>query len=174
MLDYKSTSTHSNYIYMYEIGFITTTHGIKGELKIKDLSDFNRFKVEEEFYVIYNNLKQPLTVETIREHKGALIIKFMEFNNINDVLKFKDHVIYSDTQGELAKGEYYFQDLINLKAYTVDDLYIGVVTEVLEMPNGHILEIMLEDKKTLIPFRKEFIQSVTDDKVIIIPLEGLI
>jgi len=159
---------------MFEIGLITTTHGIKGELKVKDLSDFNRFKKGEVFFLIDKNERITLTVEQVRSHKGALIIKFREFNNINDVEKYKDYVIYSDKRGKLSKDEYYFQDLINLKVYTDDNEFVGTVTEVLEYPSSHVLEISNGDKKYLVPFIKQFIKSVDNEKIIITPIEGLI
>lgn len=159
---------------MYEIGIITTTHGIKGELKVKELSDFNRFVKGEKMFVVENNEQINLTVEAVRVHKNSLIVKFSEFNDINDVLRFKDLVIYSNTQGKLLEGEYYFQDLIDLEVYTDENKYVGIVTEVLEVPNGYILEIYDEDKKVLIPFKEEFILEITNQKLIIKPIEGLI
>ncbi|HHW79247.1 MAG TPA: 16S rRNA processing protein RimM [Acholeplasmataceae bacterium] len=159
---------------MYEIGIITTTHGIKGELKVKELSDFNRFVKGEKMFVVENNEQINLTVEAVRVHKNSLIVKFSEFNDINDVLRFKDLVIYSNTQGKLLEGEYYFQDLIDLEVYTDENKYVGIVTEVLEVPNGYILEIYDEDKKILVPFKEEFILEITNQKVIIKPIEGLI
>lgn len=160
---------------MYEIGIITTTHGIKGELKVKELSDFDRFQKGEQFFIIYNDEKLSLTVESVRSHKQSLIIKFKEYNNINDVLVFKDLIIYSNNQGELLEDEYYFQDLIDLKVYTDDDnMYLGIVTEVIELPHGHLLEVWNEDKKILIPFEEVFIKSVLEDKIIVSLIEGLI
>lgn len=159
---------------MYEIGIITTTHGIKGELKIKELSDFDRFIQGEQVFVILNDRKIDLTVVAVRKHKNSLIVKFEEFNNINDVLAFKDLIVYSTEQGELLEGEYYFQDLYDLEVYTDNDEYVGVITEIMEVPQGHILEIYNNDKKVLIPFRKEFILEISESKVIIKVIEGLI
>lgn len=159
---------------MYEIGIITTTHGIKGELKVKELSDFDRIQKGEQFFVMFNNEKISLTVETVRNHKQILVVKFKEYNNINDVLVFKDLIIYSNTQGELLENEYYFQDLIDLKVFTDDNKYLGVVTEVRELPHGHLLEIWDLDKKVLIPFEEVFIKSVSEDKIIVSLIEGLI
>lgn len=159
---------------MYEIGIITTTHGIKGELKIRELSDFDRFIKGEKVFIIENNERVDLTITSVRKNKNALIVKFNEFNNINEVIKFKNFIIYSETQGELLDNEYYFQDLIDLEAFTNDNEYIGIVTEVIEVPQGHILEIKDQEKKVLIPFREEFIVDISETKIIIKPIEGLI
>ena len=42
---------------MYQIGKITNTHGIKGEVKIYNLSDFNRFFVGAKIYVMLQGKK---------------------------------------------------------------------------------------------------------------------
>lgn len=159
---------------MVEIGVITTTHGIKGELKIKELSDFDRFKVNEEMFIIYDDKEIKLTVERARPQKNILIVKFKEFGNINEVLSFRGLSIYSNVRGKLESNEYYFEDLLGLKAYTNLDEYIGDVINIIELPHGHLLEVRNNDKKSLIPLEKEFIIEVTDNKIIIKPIEGLL
>ena len=63
---------------MYEIGVITTTHGIKGEVKVKNLSDFDRFKKNELVYIIFNNKELELKIENIKHQAKNLIVKFYE------------------------------------------------------------------------------------------------
>ena len=159
---------------MFEIGKIATTHGIKGEVKINSLSDFERFKKNDKVFIMYNNERIDLTVEQSRSHKNVLIVKFKEYNNINEVLDFKGQLVYSETRGKLKKNEFYHETLIGLEVFTDKDEYLGPVNDVVELPHGHLLEITSNEKKLLIPFVKEFIVSISDDKIIIKPIEGLI
>lgn len=160
---------------MFEIGVITTAHGIKGELKVKNLSDFDRFVANEKLFIINDKDERiDLTVEKSRPHKNILIVKFMEYSNINDVLEFKGLSIYSDHRGKLKSDEYYYEDLIDLEVYTDTDEYVGIVVNILELPHGHLLEVKNEDKKVLIPAEKEFVIEVTDVKIVIKPIEGLL
>lgn len=162
---------------MYEIGKITTTHGIKGELKIINLSDFDRFKANDKVYIIYEEQEISLTVEKVRSHKNYLIVKFKEYNNINDVLKYKGLIVYSKERAKLSENEFYHEDLIGLNVYTNTNLYLGIVQDVIELPHGHILEVdSKETKRVLIPFVSEFIVEVniSNKKIIIKPIEGLI
>ena len=64
---------------------IVTTHGIGGNLKIKSLSDYDK-RFENGAKLLIDDEK--LTVESSFDHKGLKVIKFEEYNNINDVLKF--------------------------------------------------------------------------------------
>ncbi|MDY0276661.1 MAG: ribosome maturation factor RimM [Acholeplasma sp.] len=159
---------------MYEIGKITTTHGIRGEVKVTSLSDFNRFVKNTKVFIMENDKRIDLTVMQVKSHKNSLIVKFKEFDNINEVLKFKDFIIYSDERGKLKSNEYYHDMLINLKVYSESNEYLGVVNNVLELPHGHLLEVIENDKKYLIPFVKEFIIKIDKQKIIIKIIEGLI
>lgn len=161
---------------MYEIGLITTTHGIKGEVKVKDLSDFDRFKKDEVVYIIYNDLEIKLTIENVKFQKNNLIIKFYEYNNINEVIDFKNLKLYSKDRAPLLEDEYYFEDLIDLSVYDLNNNYIGKVKEIMDLPHGEVLVVINEDenKRHLIPFEDEFINKVTKDKIIIDPIEGLL
>lgn len=162
---------------MYEIGKITTTHGIRGEVKVLDLSDFNRFKKDEKVFIVLNNEKLFLTIENVKTQVKNLIVKFKEFNNINEVLNFKGLTIYSETRGKLKKNEFYLDELYDLLVYNDENNeLIGFVDDILELPHGNVLVVLNKEtnKKTMIPFEKDFIKEVTNEKILITPIEGLL
>ncbi len=161
---------------MYQIGNITNTHGIKGEVKIYNLSDFNRFFVGASMFVILKGEKHTLTIERVRAHKNVLITKFKEYNDINDILKFKGLDVFTDeAPDELEEDDYHYHDLIGKDVYEKDGKKVGHVLSLMEVPQGHLLEVMtLEGKKSLIPFRSEFVFDVLEDRIIITPIEGLL
>jgi len=158
---------------MFEIGIITGTHGIKGEVKVKSFSDFDRFKKNESFFILNDDKKTLISVESSRLQKNLLIVKFKEYNDINEVINFKGKIIYSDNRGKLKKNEFYHDDLIGMKVYYDDHKFLGIVSDVIEQPKNHLLEIKNKHKKYLIPFIKEFIVSV-DENILIRTIEGLI
>jgi len=161
---------------MYEIGLITTTHGIKGEVKVRNLSDFERFNKGDLVYIIYNKEKINLEIENVRSQAKNLIVKFKEFNNINEVINYKGLIIYSNERAELLENEFYYEDLYDLKVYDNLNNYLGTVNEVMELPHGEVLVVINKEsnKRHLIPFVDEFIVSVDDEKIIIKPIEGLL
>lgn len=161
---------------MYEIGLITTTHGIKGEVKVRNLSDFDRFKEGDLVYIIYNKEQVNLEIEKVRNQTKNLIVKFKEFNNINEVINYKGLTIYSNERAELLENEFYYEDLYDLKVYDNEDAYLGLVSDVMELPHGEVIVVVNEKTKSrhLIPFEEEFIVSVDDEKIIIKPIEGLL
>lgn len=162
---------------MFEIGKITTTHGIKGEVKVINLSDFDRFVKGEKVFLMFNNERIDLTIENVRNQVKNLIVKFKEYGNINEVINYRGLTIYSDTRGELEDDEFYISDLYDLEVYDLtDNSLIGIVQNVLELPHGEVLDVYNREtnKRSLIPFEKEFIVEVTDTKIKVKPIEGLL
>lgn len=162
---------------MYHIGKITNTHGIKGEVKIYNLSDFDRFFVGATIYAIIAGEKVYFKIKHIRSHKNLLIAKFEGLNDINEVLKFKGLDLYSDEEiaDQLEEDDYHYQDLIGKFCYTMNQKYVGLIKSLIEVPQGHLLEIEKTDGKiALVPFVKAFVIEILEDKIIIEPIEGLL
>ena len=108
---------------------IVTTHGIRGNLKIKSLSDNeNRFKAGAKVLID----DKELTVESSFDQKGLKVIKFEEYDDINDVIKFvgKDITINEADLGELGEDEYYVYKLIGLDVYD-DGQKVGNIIDVI-------------------------------------------
>ncbi len=160
---------------MYQIGKIVNTHGVKGEVHIYNLSDFNRFEAEETIYVeLKDKSYKPLVIERVRPHKNVLITKFEGIDNINDVLQYKGLFIYAEEKSEdIEDDEYYYDELIKKDVYLENGEKVGFVISVIEVPQGHLLEIKTKDKKILIPFRNEFIESI-EDTIVLKNVEGLL
>ena len=75
---------------LLRIGVVTTTHGIKGEVKVfPTTDDVKRFKKCDEVILITEEGNLTLHVESVKYFKNIVILKFKEFNNINDVERFR-------------------------------------------------------------------------------------
>ena len=162
---------------MYRIGKITNTHGIKGEVKIYSLSDFDRFLVGKELIVVIKDQKHRFKIQTVRSHKTILIVKFESYDNINDILFLKGHDVFSeeDVEDQLDDDDFHYEDIIGKKVVTDLLEAVGIASALIEVPQGHLLEVEKPNgKKALIPFRKEFIGDIDEDKIIIKPIEGLL
>ena len=163
---------------MYQIGKITSTHGIKGEVKIYNLSDFDRFLVGHKIYVMVKDEKVYFEIEQVRMHKNLLIVKFVGFDNINDILPYKGLYVYTDldVSDQLEDDDYHYEDVIGKDVLLEKDhTLVGKATSLIEVPQGHLLEIKKNDGKiALIPFRKEFIGEIDENKIFITPIEGML
>ncbi len=162
-----------------KVGRITNTHGIKGELRVFPLTDnierFNDLKI-----VYLGDNKEKVEIEDVKYHKGLAIIKFKEFDNINQVLKFKDEFVYIDAEDkvQLPEDHYFIFDIVDCTVYDTVGNKIGVVTDVLlySANDVYVVKAHDKDKEYLIPAVKEFVKEVDiqNKKIIIDPIEGMI
>lgn len=160
------------------VGNIVNTFGIKGELKVKSLSDFenDRFKKDQQLYIKYHNDYLAVIVNSYRVHKGFILVSFKGMLDINLVEKYKncDIFISKDDIPLLSKGQYYFFQLKGCQVYH-DNQFIGLVKSV-ESGYQTILRIQNKDKEVLIPYVDSFIKSVDIDsnRIDVDVIEGML
>lgn len=165
---------NSEYIYL---GQIVNTFGIKGELKVYTESDFieERFaKGKKVYFEIGKNFEEH-TVSTHRVHKKNVLLTIDNLFDINLIEQYVGCNIYAsaDDELELDEDDYYIDDLVDMEVYNTLGDFIGIVTDVIEMPKNYLLEIKDKGKKILVPFVDAFIKEIDDDKIVIEEIEGL-
>lgn len=165
---------------LLQVGVITQTHGIRGEVKVfPTTDDVNRFKKLKETILDTGKEKITLEVEGVKFFKQFVILKFKGFDNINDIEKYKGKSLYVTRQNavKLKKNEYFIADLIDVAVYNEDDTLLGTLTDVLETGANDVYQIKTTDgKEILIPAIKECILSVDIEgrKMVVHLLDGLI
>ena len=146
-----------------KIGVITNTHGLRGEVKVKCLSDFPQLRFQKGASV---NAQLPqgiktLGIEQVRTAKDLLIVKFCEYDNIAQVEGMKGTLLSIDETSvqELDDDEAYFFEMQDSEVYELDGRYLGKVTEVLETGANAILRVSDGTQEVLIPFVKAFVKE---------------
>lgn len=161
------------------VGKIVTTHGIKGEVKVKvETDDDSRFDVNNHLYVGIDDkhINEQIVIDSSRYQKDMILLSFNNIKNINDVQKYVGLSLFVDIDEVREDGEIYYDDLIDSKVF-VNGEEVGEVIDVMEVPQGEILRIKKKNGKiALVPFVDEFIENVDIDKkeIIINPIEGLL
>ena len=160
------------------IGKITGTHGIKGDLKVFPLTDTtDRFFELKKAYL--GEEKTKLQISGVKLHKGMILLRFQDHDDINKVLAFKDEYIYVDEEDKikLPENHYFISDLIGCRVYDLSESFIGSLTDVIQNSANDVYVVTAENgKEYLIPAVEAFIASVDvlDKKIIIDPIEGMI
>lgn len=165
----------------YQIGKILNTHGIKGEVRVKAITDFpeKRFAVGEKVYAFKDDqLLQELTIKSHRKHKNFDLLSFDGFDDINSVEQFKqaDLKITAEQQDDLSDGEYYYHEIIGLEVFDLANNNLGKIKEIIELGANDVWVIQRSGKKDLlIPAISDVVKeiNVDDQKVIIDLLDGL-
>ena len=124
------------------IGTYVTTHGIKGEIRIK--SDFNEkdkvFKVGNEIII-----DKPYIINSYRVHKGYDMVTLVGVNRIEDVINLKNSTVYID------RDKYFNNEIIedDLIGYKVKNSYIDTLLSE--------IRLMTRNKKMLVCKNGKFI-----------------
>ena len=148
----------------FQVGVITSTHGIKGEVKVFPTTDnVKRFKKNMEIILDTGKENIQLTVESVKFFKQFVILKFKGIDNINDIEKYKTKSLYVTRANavRLRKDEYFIADLLGVDVWEDNGEKLGVLKDVIETGANDVYVITLEDgKELLIPAIKECILDV--------------
>lgn len=162
-----------------KIGVITNTHGLKGEVKVKNLSDFLelRYRKGNVIHLHYGDESLPLRIQSVRDGKDLLIVKFEEFDDINQVEIWKGSCLYvedSELQ-ELEEDEAYYHELQDSKVYDMEAQYLGTVSEIIETGANVVLRVSGGERELLIPFVKAFVKQFDklEKRMVVEVMEGL-
>lgn len=159
---------------MYIVGKIVGFHGIKGELKVKSDSSFERFFVGATIYLKEGNNFVPKKVSSHRKHKNLDLITLDNQYDLNRVTSLLGALIYTvHSPLDLAPGEYFYEDLIGKVVISSEGEEIGVTKNIREVPQGILLEVLYQERIVLIPFVQEFIISV-GEQIVVNLIEGLL
>lgn len=166
---------------MYKIGKIVNTHGIRGEIKVVRISDFDeRFEKGNTVYVVKENKEPlPLVIKAHRIHKGFDLLLFEGYDSINEVEAFKGASleITEDQLTELEENEFYYHEIIGCTVFSTGNEEIGRIKEILSPGANDVWVVQRAGKKDLlIPYIKEVVMEVDtqEKKIVIEPMEGLL
>jgi 16S rRNA processing protein RimM len=162
------------------VGVITTTHGVRGEVKVYPTTDDpKRFLDLKKLYLDTGKDLLYLELEGVKFFKQLVILKFKGIDNINDIEKYrgKDLLIDREDAVELQEGEYFIYDLIDSEVYTDEGRKLGTLTEIMTTAANDVYVVKTsEGKEVLIPSTREFILDVDveNKKIIVHLLKGMI
>lgn len=117
-----------------QVGIISSTHGIRGEVKVfPTTDDASRYKTLKKVFLDTGKEKRELEIERVRFFKQFVIVKFKGIDNINDIQQYKGKSLLVSRKDavSLEEGEYYVADLIGMEVYT-EEGYFGSLLDVME------------------------------------------
>lgn len=162
-----------------QVGTIIKTHGIRGEVKVYPLTDdVNRFKQLKEVILEPEKDNVILEIEGVKFFKNLVILKFKDYDNINDVEIHVKKGIYVTRENavECEEDEYFVADLIGLNVITDENEEFGKVKDVIHTGANDVYVIEHMDKEVLLPAIKQCIKdiSIKDNKMIVHLMKGLL
>jgi len=166
---------------LFQVGIITSTHGLKGEVKVFPTTDNKeRFlDLDKVFIQDKDGNLIPETVEHCKFFKQFVFVKFEGIDDINDVEKYRrcPVMVTREDAVPLEEDEYYIADLIGMTLVDDTGVTIGTLLNVIETGANDVYEVRTEDGGTiLLPAIKDCILDVDLEEGIILVhiLKGLI
>ena len=149
---------------LLQVGIITSTHGVRGEVKVYPTTDDpRRFRRLKEVVLDTGKEKMNLEIEGVKFFKQCVILKFKGLDNINDIEKYRQKSLYVTRKNavRLQRDEYFIADLIGLKVQDEDGKELGTVKDVIETGANDVYEVEMADGKSLLlPAIKQCILNV--------------
>jgi 16S rRNA processing protein RimM len=166
----------------FQVGVIASTHGLSGEVNVfPTTQDPERFKKLKKVTLHTQKGEEiQLDVVSSRFFKKFVIVKFKQFNNINEVEKFRGCELTIDRKDaiKLEKGEYYCADLIGLVIVDEEGNELGTLTEILQTGANDVYEMTRKDSedKIYIPAIRDCVKEINVDegKIVIHVMPGLL
>lgn len=147
-----------------QVGVISSTHGIRGEVKVFSTTDDpGRFKKLKHVILDTGKEQKNLEITGVKFFKQFVILKFKGIDNINDIEKYKGKSLYVTRENavRLKKDEYFIADLVDMQVFLEDGTPFGVLTDVMKTGANDVYCIQTQEHgEVLIPAIGECILDV--------------
>ena len=168
------------------VGFITSCHGINGQVKVKSLSDFEERFLKPGIRWLQKEDEPPSKIELIsgfkQPGKETFIVKLNGINTRNQAERIKKFKILVKTNKlpKLKKEEFHLLELVNLDVKTSENDELKTIGKVINLENEKnnllVIELFKNRKKVLVPFVTEIVPlvDIKNNFLIINPPNGLL
>lgn len=136
----------------FEIGQISNTHGLKGEMKVRPFTEKNEdYAKLENILVDFNGTLKKYTVESVRYQKDVVLMKLKGVDDIEEAEKLKGHYIKipRDSAKKINEDEYFIADLLGCEVYQ-DETLLGVLDDVFTAGGSDVYVVKRKGKQDLL------------------------
>ena len=151
------------------IGKCAKPHGLKGEIRVKAITDFpERFEQTEKVFAHQQkDPVRPLEIESVRENHGGYLIKFAGVDNITEAEKLRGFFLSvpDDELVELEEDEYWHWELEGLEVINPGGEVIGVLKEVVQSPAHDLYLVEASDGQVhWVPAVRQYVPDIDIEK----------
>ncbi len=158
------------------LGRIAGAQGLRGEVKI------NSFTADPEAIAAYGPLAddrgRQFVIERVRHLKGGTVVALLagvKDRGAAEALQGTELYVARDQLPQADEDEWYYEDLVGLKAVSPEGDHIGEVLSVQNFGAGDLLEIRPPDARQsrFVPFTKAAVPlvDVKNARIVVVPPE---
>ena len=149
---------------MVAIGQIVKPFGVRGEVRVRSLSDVpGRFEGLREVTLVSPAGQELATVvQGVRGDGASYVVRFAAFATPEDAAVFRGGLIKipKGQSPALPSGQYYECDLVGLRVITEGGRVLGTLEEVLETGGNHVFAVRGDGREVLIPALRSIVAGV--------------
>ena len=159
-----------------EVGKVTSTHGVMGEVRVQPWADSPEFLCQ--FKTLYvDQAHWPIKVERALVHKNMVILKFEGITDVPSALSMRNAILYIDrADAKLPKGSFFLADLMGLEVRDAQSgQVLGKIADIMNLPANNVYVVRGGERELLIPAVPQFIAetNVEDGYLRVNMMEGL-
>ena len=159
-----------------EVGKVTSTHGVMGEVRVQPWADSPEFLCQ--FKTLYvDQAHWPIKVDRARVHKNMVILKFEGITDVPSALSMRNAILYIDrADAKLPKGSFFLADLMGLEVRDAQSgKVLGKIADIMNLPANNVYVVRGGERELLIPAVPQFIAetNVEDGYLRVNMMEGL-
>lgn len=159
-----------------EVGKITNTHGVMGEVRVQPWADSPEFLCQ--FKTLYlDEGAWPIKVERARVHKNMAILKLENITDVPSALSLKNSILYINRSDvELPEGSFFIVDLMGLEVRDAGSgAVLGKIADVLTLPANNVYVVRGGEREIMIPAVPSFVAetNIEEGFVRVNMMEGL-
>lgn len=162
------------------VGVISSTHGVRGEVKVFPTTDDPaRFRDLKSVILDTGKEHKHLEITGVKFFKNQVILKFKGYDNINDIEKYKgmDILVSREDAVPLEENENFIVDLIDMTVVTDTGETLGTLVDVMQTGANDVYVVETDQKKEiLLPAIRDCILDVNveEKRMLVHVLEGLL
>lgn len=152
------------------IGEIVKTRGLKGEIKIKPLTDvLPQFDALDRLEVFKEGQTRSFSVKSISFYRGFFYVFLHEVDSAEDARHLVGGEIFvpRSRRISLPQDTFYFDKLEGSEVISLAGEKVGFLTDVLHLPAADTLVIDRNGREVFVPFVEQLVPSIDADRKII-------
>lgn len=150
----------------FEIGYISKTHGLKGEVQIL-FSESPEKLILENLFLDYNGKLIPHFVLSYKiSQKNIGYFLFEDIDHVDKASKIIKRLVFlpNKLKPKIKKNDFSFSDLKGFTAIDTKHGLIGEIVQVQEFPKQFIATVIYQEREILFPVADDFILTIDIDK----------
>ena len=162
---------------IHPIATITTTSGLTGDVRLRPLSRYFDEYIDEKGLMLgfSQDTSEDVSLETITGIGKRRRFKFAGVDSVSDAEKIVGQTIFIESAGD-DQINMIGKDLLGYEVFAESGDLVGILKDVMWLPNSDVYVIKNGEKEYLIPIIPEVVKGVDHDQgiIVITPMDGLL